>query len=97
MFGPTPRDYSYKMNAQEKKAALKSALSQRELIPSNRNPLLIPQIGATDVVVIAQIVRCSTQNQLTGLDQISAIGQVERQRFFAVVSRFGLRCGGRLD
>jgi large subunit ribosomal protein L4 len=29
VFGPTPRDYSYKMNAQEKKAALKSALSQR--------------------------------------------------------------------
>jgi len=29
VFGPQPRDYSYKMNAQEKKAALKSALSQR--------------------------------------------------------------------
>ena len=29
VFGPTPRDYSYKMNSQEKKAALKSALSQR--------------------------------------------------------------------
>ncbi|HEY6842891.1 MAG TPA: 50S ribosomal protein L4 [Thermoanaerobaculia bacterium] len=29
VFGPTPRDYSYKMNAQEKKNALKSALSQR--------------------------------------------------------------------
>lgn len=29
VFGPSPRDYSYKMNAQEKKAALKSALSQR--------------------------------------------------------------------
>src|SRR3954462_11506539 len=28
-FGPTPRDYSYKMNAKEKKNALKSALSQR--------------------------------------------------------------------
>jgi large subunit ribosomal protein L4 len=29
VFGPQPRDYSYKMNLQEKKAALKSALSQR--------------------------------------------------------------------
>ncbi len=29
VFGPVPRDYSYKMNAKEKKAALKSALSQR--------------------------------------------------------------------
>jgi large subunit ribosomal protein L4 len=29
VFGPQPRDYSYKMNAQEKKAALKSALSKR--------------------------------------------------------------------
>ena len=29
VFGPVPRDYSYKMNAQEKKNALKSALSQR--------------------------------------------------------------------
>jgi len=29
VFGPQPRDYSYKMNTQEKKAALKSALSQR--------------------------------------------------------------------
>ena len=29
VFGPTPRDYSYKMNAKEKKNALKSALSQR--------------------------------------------------------------------
>jgi large subunit ribosomal protein L4 len=29
VFGPHPRDYSYKMNAKEKKAALKSALSQR--------------------------------------------------------------------
>src|SRR5216110_3261084 len=29
VFGPVPRDYSYKMNAQEKKAALKAALSQR--------------------------------------------------------------------
>ena len=29
VFGPTPRDYAYKMNAQEKKNALKSALSQR--------------------------------------------------------------------
>src|SRR5437764_1974816 len=29
VFGPQPRDYSYKMNAKEKKAALKSALSQR--------------------------------------------------------------------
>ncbi|HUP50047.1 MAG TPA: 50S ribosomal protein L4 [Thermoanaerobaculia bacterium] len=28
-FGPVPRDYSYKMNAREKKNALKSALSQR--------------------------------------------------------------------
>jgi large subunit ribosomal protein L4 len=28
-FGPTPRDYSYKMNTKEKKNALKSALSQR--------------------------------------------------------------------
>ncbi len=28
-FGPQPRDYSYKMNTKEKKAALKSALSQR--------------------------------------------------------------------
>jgi large subunit ribosomal protein L4 len=28
-FGPVPRDYSYKMNSQEKKNALKSALSQR--------------------------------------------------------------------
>jgi large subunit ribosomal protein L4 len=29
VFGPMPRDYSYKMNAKEKKNALKSALSQR--------------------------------------------------------------------
>src|SRR5207247_5212383 len=29
VFGPTPRDYSYKMNSQEKKNALKSARSQR--------------------------------------------------------------------
>ncbi|HEX9986686.1 MAG TPA: 50S ribosomal protein L4 [Thermoanaerobaculia bacterium] len=29
VFGPQPRDYSYKMNAKEKKAALKSALSRR--------------------------------------------------------------------
>jgi len=29
VFGPTPRDYSYKMNAKEKKNALKSALSKR--------------------------------------------------------------------
>jgi large subunit ribosomal protein L4 len=29
VFGPVPRDYSYKMNTKEKKAALKSALSQR--------------------------------------------------------------------
>ena len=29
VFGPQPRDYSYKMNTKEKKAALKSALSQR--------------------------------------------------------------------
>ena len=29
IFGPRPRDYSYKMNTKEKKAALKSALSQR--------------------------------------------------------------------
>src|SRR5260221_158110 len=29
VFGPTPRDYSYKMNAKERKNALKSATSQR--------------------------------------------------------------------
>jgi len=29
VFGPVPRDYSYKMNAKEKKNALKSALSKR--------------------------------------------------------------------
>ena len=29
VFGPVPRDYSYKMNAKEKKNALKAALSQR--------------------------------------------------------------------
>ncbi len=29
VFGPVPRDHSYKMNAKEKKNALKSALSQR--------------------------------------------------------------------
>jgi large subunit ribosomal protein L4 len=29
VFGPTPRDYNYKMNTKEKKNALKSALSQR--------------------------------------------------------------------
>ena len=29
VFGPVPRDYSYKMTTKEKKAALKSALSQR--------------------------------------------------------------------
>src|SRR5437762_10148263 len=30
VFGPVPRDYSYKMNAQEKKAALKAALRSEE-------------------------------------------------------------------
>jgi len=29
VFGPVPRDYSYKMNTKEKKAALKAALSKR--------------------------------------------------------------------
>jgi large subunit ribosomal protein L4 len=29
VFGPQPRDYSYKMNTKEKKAALKAALSRR--------------------------------------------------------------------
>jgi large subunit ribosomal protein L4 len=29
VFGPVPRDYSYKMNTKEKKAALKAALSRR--------------------------------------------------------------------
>jgi large subunit ribosomal protein L4 len=29
IFGPRPRDYSYKMNTKEKKAALKAALSRR--------------------------------------------------------------------
>ncbi|HEY0787489.1 MAG TPA: 50S ribosomal protein L4 [Thermoanaerobaculia bacterium] len=29
VFGPVPRDYSYKMNVREKKAALKSALSRK--------------------------------------------------------------------
>src|SRR3954471_5413463 len=29
VFGPVPRDYSYKMNAKEKKNALKAALSKR--------------------------------------------------------------------
>src|ERR1700737_3842756 len=42
VFGPTPRDYSYKMNAKEKKNALKSALSKgvREgnLVPPNAPP-----------------------------------------------------------
>ena len=50
VFGPTPRDYSYKMNAQEKKAALKSALSQRvkegKLVVLNDLSVDEPKTGA---------------------------------------------------
>src|SRR5947208_1561034 len=50
VFGPTPRDYSYKMNAQEKKAALKSALSQRvkegKLVLLSEKSTLMREAGA---------------------------------------------------
>lgn len=47
MFGPVPRDYSFKMNVKEKKNALKSALSYKlrdgKLIVVDRMPLEEPK------------------------------------------------------
>ena len=60
VFGPVPRDYSYKMNAKEKKNALKAALSYKlkdgkfvvvnELaLAEPRTKLLVDQIGGLGV------------------------------------------------
>jgi large subunit ribosomal protein L4 len=60
VFGPVPRDYSYKMNVREKKAALKAALSRKLRdklllvvdsfeLPQPKTKLLVDRVAALGV------------------------------------------------
>ena len=64
VFAPTPRDYSFKLNKKEKRAALKSALTSRvvenkfvvvdELKPTQTNELNVFDVLKYDTVVVTK-------------------------------------------
>ena len=77
VFAPTPRDYSFKLNKKEKKAALKSALTSR--VQENKLILL-------DEMNFGEIKTKNFQNMLNNLSVSKALVVLEEGNTNAVLS-----------
>ena len=77
VFAPTPRDYSFKMNKKEKRAALKSALTSRV----NENKFIV-----VDSLSFDEIKTKSIANMLKGLDVSKALVVLEDGNVNAEIS-----------
>ena len=77
VFAPTPRDYSFKLNKKEKKAALKSALTSRVL----ENKFIV-----VDEMNFGEIKTKNFQNMLNNLSVAKALVVVEEGNTNAVLS-----------
>ena len=77
VFAPTPRDYSFKLNKKEKRAALKSALTSRVL----ENKFIV-----LDEMNFGEIKTKNFQNMLNSLSVAKALVVVEEGNTNAVLS-----------
>ena len=77
VFAPTPRDYSFKLNKKEKKAALKSALTSRVL----ENKFIV-----VDEMNFGEIKTKNFQNMLNNLSVSKALVVLEEGNTNAVLS-----------
>ena len=77
VFAPTPRDYSFKLNKKEKKAALKSALTSRVL----ENKFIV-----LDEMNFGEIKTKNFQNMLNNLSVAKALVVIEEGNTNAVLS-----------
>ena len=77
VFAPTPRDYSFKLNKKEKRAALKSALTSRVL----ENKFIV-----VDEMNFGEIKTKNFQNMLNNLSVAKALVVVEEGNANAVLS-----------
>ena len=77
VFAPTPRDYSFKMNKKEKRAALKSALTAK--VEENKFIVI-------DEIALSEIKTKSIANMLKGLDVSTALVVLEDGNVNAEIS-----------
>ena len=77
VFAPTPRDYSFKMNKKEKRAALKSALTAK--VEENKFIVI-------DEIALNEIKTKSIANMLKGLDVSKALVVLEDGNVNAEIS-----------
>ena len=77
VFAPTPRDYSFKLNKKEKRAALKSALTSRV----QENKLIV-----VDEMNFGEIKTKNFQNMLNNLSVAKALVVIEEGNANAVLS-----------
>ena len=77
VFAPTPRDYSFKMNKKEKRAALKSALTSR--VEENKFIVI-------DEIALSEIKTKSIANMLKGLNVEKALVVLEDGNVNAEIS-----------
>ena len=77
VFAPTPRDYSFKMNKKEKRAALKSALTAK--VEENKFIVI-------DEIALSEIKTKSIANMLKGLDVSKALVVLEDGNVNAEIS-----------
>ena len=77
VFAPTPRDYSFKMNKKEKRAALKSALTAK--VEENKFIVI-------DEIALGEIKTKSIANMLKGLDVSKALVVLEDGNVNAEIS-----------
>ncbi len=77
VFAPTPRDYSFKLNKKEKRAALKSALTSRVL----ENKFIV-----VDEMNFGEIKTKNFQNMLNNLSVAKALVVIEEGNANAVLS-----------
>ena len=77
VYAPTPRDYSFKMNKKEKRAALKSALTAK--VEENKFIVI-------DEIALSEIKTKSIANMLKGLDVSKALVVLEDGNVNAEIS-----------
>ena len=82
VFAPVPRDYSFKMNKKEKRAALKSALSSRV----EENKFIVVDEMNFDEIALSEIKTKSIANMLKGLDVSKALVVLEDGNVNAEIS-----------
>jgi len=80
VFGPVPRDYSYKMNAKEKKNALKSALSFKhkdgKLVVVNEFSLSEPKTK----LLVEQMIRIGVEGKTLVIDSLDNVNMMLASR-----------------